>query len=323
MQARRSAMFRGVKFLPEGTNINFVGKRLIAIAFSAILLLGSAGLLITKGLNFGIDFAGGIQMEVRSEQPVQLADLRSKLEALKIGEVGLQSIGDTGRDVMIRIPAFDEEKQQNEALNKVRTALGEGFEDRRTEVVGPKVGDELIEDGILAVVCAIAAIAGYIWLRFEWHFALGGTIALTHDVIATMGVFALTGMEFNLTSVAAILTIAGYSINDTVVVYDRVRENMRKYKKKELAELLNLSLNEVLSRTILTSATTIISVTAIALFGGDVLRNFALSLIWGVGIGTYSSIFIALPMLIYFNLRNTDIAPDEDDGGKDKAQAKI
>jgi len=304
-------MFRGVKFLPEGTKIDFVGKRLFAIAFSAILLIASAAMLTTKGLNFGIDFAGGIQMEVRADKPVDMSSLRTKLENLKIGEVALQGMGDSGRDVMIRIPAFPDEVHQNAALRSVREALGAGFEDRRTEVVGPKVGDELIEDGILAVLCSIAAIAAYIWLRFEWHFAMGGTIALMHDVLATMGVFALTGMEFNLTSVAAILTIAGYSINDTVVVYDRVRENMRKYKKISIHDLLNLSLNEVLSRTILTSATTVISVAAIALFGGDVLRNFAIALIWGVGIGTYSSIFIALPTLIYFNLRNQDVESDE------------
>lgn len=306
-------MFRGVKFLPSGTKFNFVGKRIFAMVLSVAILLGSAGVLATKGLNFGIDFAGGIQMEVRSEEPVDLSALRTKLQKLDIGEVGLQGIGNTDRDVMIRIPAFPDEVSQNAALDKVRNALGDGFEDRRTEVVGPKVGDELIEDGILAVVCAIAAIAGYIWLRFEWHFAMGGTIALTHDVLATLGVFSLTGMEFNLTSVAAILTIAGYSINDTVVVYDRVRENMRKYKKKSLTDLLNLSLNEVLSRTILTSVTTVISVAAIALFGGDVLRNFALALIWGVGIGTYSSIFIALPMLIIFNLRSEHMTRDNED----------
>ena len=306
-------MFRGLKFLPEGTRIDFVGKRLISIAFSLTLLLGAGALLLTKGLNYGIDFAGGIQMEVRGQGVVDVAELRTRLNALGVGEIGLQGIGDSGREAMIRIPAFNDEVSQNAALKVVRETLGPTFEDRRTEVVGPKVGEELILDGVLAVSLAILAIAGYIWLRFELHFALGGMIALIHDVIATMGVFSLTGMEFSLTSVAAVLTIAGYSINDTVVVYDRVRENLRKYKKMPLAELLNLSLNETLSRTILTSGTTVLSVLAIAVFGGDVLRGFALALIWGVVIGTYSSIYIALPVLIYFNLRNADVISDLDE----------
>ncbi len=306
-------MFRGLKFLPEGTRIDFVGKRLISIAFSLTLLLGAGALLLTKGLNYGIDFAGGIQMEVRGQGVVDVAELRTRLNALGVGEIGLQGIGNSGREAMIRIPAFNDEVSQNAALKVIRETLGPTFENRRTEVVGPKVGEELILDGILAVSLAILAIAGYIWLRFELHFALGGMIALIHDVIATMGVFSLTGMEFSLTSVAAVLTIAGYSINDTVVVYDRVRENLRKYKKMPLAELLNLSLNETLSRTILTSGTTVLSVLAVAVFGGDVLRGFALALIWGVVIGTYSSIYIALPVLIYFNLRNTDVISDLDE----------
>ncbi|MBN2751562.1 MAG: protein translocase subunit SecF [Rhodospirillaceae bacterium] len=300
-------MFHGIKFLPDGTHIDFVGKRFLAMAFSFALLLGAGSLLMTKGLNYGIDFSGGIQMEVRADQKVDLSELRTKLNALGVGDIELQGIGETGREVMIRIPAFETEKAQNIALKTVRDALGPSFEDRQTGVVGPKVGEELIRDGVLAVALAILAIAAYIWLRFEWHFALGGMVALIHDVLATMGVFSLTGMEFSLTSVAAVLTIAGYSINDTVVVYDRVRENLRKYKKMPLADLLNLSLNEVFSRTVLTSLTTIMSVVAIAIFGGDVLRGFALALIWGVGIGTYSSIYIALPILIYFKLRNADV----------------
>ncbi len=314
-------MYRGIKFLPEGTHFDFVGKRLIASVISLMLLLGSAGVVMTKGLNFGIDFSGGIQMEVRADHPVNMAELRGKLQKLNIGDVGLQEIGEDQKDVMIRLPAFTDEAAQNAALKKIRATLGDSFEDRRTEVVGPKVGGELIEDGILAVACAIAAIAGYIWLRFEWHFAMGGSIALIHDVIITIGIFSLTGMEFNLTSVAAVLTIAGYSINDTVVVYDRVRENMRKYKKMPLIELLNLSINEVLSRTILTSATTVMSVSAIAVFGGDVLQNFAFALILGVGVGTYSSIFIALPLLVYFKLRSDHLVhEDEEESAPGKAK---
>ncbi|WP_337995472.1 protein translocase subunit SecF [Oleispirillum naphthae] len=295
-----------MKFLPEGMRIDFVGKRLIALGMSIVVIVGSMVLLAVHGLNFGIDFAGGIQMEVRSTEKVDLSGLRGKLNGLGVGEIGLQGIGGTGREVMIRIPAFDNETVQNAALKQVREALGPSFEDRRTEVVGPKVGGELVRDGLLAVSLAILAIGAYLWLRFEWQYGVGGMLTLLHDVTATMGLFSITGMEFSLTSVAAVLTIAGYSINDTVVVYDRVRENLRKYKKMPLAELMNLSINEMLSRTILTSGTTVLSVVAIAIFGGEVLRGFALALIWGVIVGTYSSIYISLPVLIYFHLRNTD-----------------
>lgn len=305
-------MFRGIKFLPGETKLDFVGKRFIAVFFS-VLLLGSTGvLLLTKGLNYGIDFSGGIQMEVRSDKPVDLHDLRTRLNDIGVGEIGLQGIGETGREVMIRIPAFDNEVSQNAALKAVRDTLGPSFEDRRTEVVGPKVGEELIRDGILATILAMVAISGYIWLRFEWHFGVGGMLALIHDVVLTIGFYSITGLEFSLTSVAAVLTVAGYSINDTVVIYDRVRENLRKFKKMPIKDLLNLSVNETMSRTILTGGTTIISVLAIALFGGEVLRGFALAMILGVVVGTFSSIYIALPVLIYFKLRNTDaIAPLE------------
>ncbi len=305
-------MYRGMKFIPEGTKVDFVGKRLVALGLSVLVIVGSLILLPLHGLNFGIDFAGGIQMEVRSAEPVHLGELRTKLNDLGVGEIGLQGIGDSGREVMIRIPAFDDEATQNAALKQVREALGPAFEDRRTEVVGPKVGEELVRDGILAVTLAILAIGAYLWLRFEWQYGVGGMLTLLHDVTATMGLFSLSGMEFSLTSVAAVLTIAGYSINDTVVVYDRVRENLRKYKKMPLPELMNLSINEMLSRTILTSGTTVLSVLAIAIFGGDVLRGFALALIWGVVVGTYSSIYISLPVLIYFHLRNTDALAELD-----------
>ncbi len=307
-------MFRGVKFLPHVTQIDFVGQRFYAFAFSLMILLGTVGLLAFKGLDFGIDFSGGIQMEVRSDAPVDLADLRTRLNTLGVGDIELQGIGTNGTEVMIRIPAFADETTQNAALKTVREALGPSFEDRRTEVVGPKVGEELIWDGILATVLAMVAISGYVWLRFEWQFGVGAILALIHDVAATMGLYTLTGMEFSLTSVAAVLTVAGYSINDTVVIYDRVRENLRKFKKMSMYDLLNLSVNETLSRTILTGGTTILSVVAIALFGGEVLRGFAVALIWGVVVGTFSSVYISLPVLFYFNLRNADaIAPLEPD----------
>lgn len=306
-------MFRGIKFLPHDTKIDFVGQRFYGFALSLAILFGTIGLVSFKGLEFGIDFTGGIQMEVRADHQVDLAQLRTQLNALDAGEIELQAMGDSGREVMLRIPAFDDEASQNAALKRVRDSLGPSFEDRRTEVVGPKVGDELIRDGLLATVLAIAAIAGYVWLRFEWQFGVGAMLTLLHDVVATLGFYALTRLEFSLTSVAAVLTVAGYSINDTVVIYDRVRENLRKYKKMSILDLLNLSVNETLSRTILTGGTTILSVLAIAVFGGEVLRGFALALIWGVVIGTFSSVYISLPVLFYFKLRDTDaLAPLEE-----------
>jgi len=199
------------------------------------------------------------------------------------------------------------------AVEKVKTALGSGIEYRRTEFVGPKVSDELFLDGVYAVGAAILAILMYIWFRFEWQFGLGAVVALVHDVISTVGIFALLGLEFNLSTVAAVLTIAGYSINDTVVVYDRVRENLRKYKTKPLTELLNLSINETLSRTVLTSLTTLLALLALFFFGGEVIRGFSFAMIWGVLIGTYSSIALAVPLLIYLKLPRRTSKPIKDE----------
>ena len=297
-----------IAYFPETFNLRFVEKRKIAAFASAIILLVSMGSVALQGLNFGIDFAGGILMEVRSSKAVNPAVIRAEVASLGLGEVSITTFGDTGRDVSIRIQRQEGgEEAQSIALRKVREALGTDYEYRRTELVGPKVGAELVRDGALAVGLAILAICFYIWVRFEWQFALGATLALTHDVISTVGLFSVLQLDFNLTTVAAILTIAGYSINDTVVAYDRVRENLRKYKKMSLIELLNLSLNNVLSRTILTSLTTLLAVMALYIFGGEVLRGFSFALVWGVIIGTYSSIYVAIPVLIYFNLRQEDM----------------
>ncbi|MBY0431931.1 MAG: protein translocase subunit SecF, partial [Rhodospirillales bacterium] len=230
--------------------------------------------------------------------------LRHTLNGLGLGEVALQAAGTVGTEVLIRVQRQEgDETNQLAALAKVKQALGQGYEYRRTELVGPKVGDELVRDGVLAVALSILAIAAYVWFRFEWQFGVGALIATFHDVISTFGVFSWTQMEFNLTTVAAILTIAGYSINDTVVEYDRVRENMRKYKSMSLYDLLNLSVNETLSRTILTGGTVLLTVIALYFLGGEVLEGFGFAMIWGVLIGTYSSIYVAMPVLIYFKLR--------------------
>lgn len=293
---------------PQEFKVNFIGKRQIALVLSAILLVASIGSLAVQRLNFGIDFAGGILLEVRADQPVDISAVRAEVGALGLGDVSITTFGDTGRDLSIRIQRQDGgEEAQVAALSLVQETLGDGFENRRTELVGPKVGSELVVDGALAVGLALLAICVYIWFRFEWQFAVGATLALTHDVIATLGLFSIFQLDFNLTTVAALLTIAGYSINDTVVAYDRVREKLRKYKKLPLPELVNLALNKVLSRTLLTSFTTLLAVTALFLFGGEVLRGFSLALMWGVIIGTYSSIYVAMPVLIYFNLRHEDL----------------
>ncbi|GAA0573495.1 protein translocase subunit SecF [Caenispirillum bisanense] len=297
-------MFRGIRFVPDTTTIDFIGKRMIGMLLSGLLVAVSLISLSVQGLNFGIDFAGGLLIEARTQQEANLSDMRQRLNSLGLGDVAITGIGDTGRDVMIRVPkqAGDEEAQMA-ALNAVRGALDADVDYRRTEVVGPKVGQELVRDGALAVGLAILIISAYIWFRFEWQFGVGALVATIHDVIVTLGVYSLFQIDFDLTTVAALLTIAGYSINDTVVNYDRVRENLRRYKTTTLGDLINISLNQVLSRTILTSGTTLIAVLAILIFGGPVLRGFAIGLTWGIVIGTFSSIYVAMPLLLYTGVR--------------------
>ena len=250
-------------------------------------------------------------MEIRTEGPADIAKLRSMLNDLGLGEVQLQEFGQP-TDVLIRIERQrGGEKGQQVAIDRAKSALGADVNYRRTEFVGPKVGGELIEAGLTAVLLALAAMLIYIWFRFEWQFGVGAVAALLHDVILTIGIFSLLGLEFNLSTVAAILTIAGYSINDTVVVYDRVRENLRKFKQMSLYELLNLSINGTLSRTLLTSVTTLIALGALYFFGGEVIKGFSFAMIWGVVVGTYSSIFIAVPLLVYMKLRRTGLIVGE------------
>ncbi|MBT7450441.1 MAG: protein translocase subunit SecD, partial [Rhodospirillaceae bacterium] len=297
-----------ISAMPQDFRFDFIGKRSIAAVLSVVLIIASLGSLATQRLNFGIDFAGGILMEVRSDQPIEVSAVRAQVGGLGLGDVSITTFGEEGRDLLIRIQKQEgEDEAQAAALTLVRETLGDAYEYRRTELVGPKVGQELITDGALAVALALLAICFYIWFRFEWQFAAGATLALSHDVIATIGLFSIFQMEFNLTTVAAVLTIAGYSINDTVVAYDRVREMLRKYKKLALPDLVNLALNRVLSRTLLTSFTTLLAVTALSVFGGEVLRGFSIALMWGVVIGTYSSIYVAMPVLIYFDLRHEDL----------------
>lgn len=293
-----------LKIVPENTAIDFQARNNIAALFSAFLILGSIGIFMLQGLNLGIDFKGGILLEARtSQQQADVSALRRDLGGLGLGEVSIQSFG-APQDVLIRVQRQEgDEKAQIAALELITATLGDDFDVRRTEFVGPTVGAELQEKGILAVLCALFAIMVYIWFRFEWQFSIAAILALSHDIISTIGLFAVTSFEFNLATVAAILTIAGYSINDTVVVFDRVRENLRRYKSQDQREILNISLNETLSRTVMTSVTTALALLAIIFFGGAVLRDFAIALLWGVAIGTYSSIFVAVGFISRFDLK--------------------
>ena len=301
-------MFR-LKLVPDNSAFDFLRQMRLTAAFSAILVLVSIGLFFGKGLNLGIDFRGGILIEAQSQNTVEVAKIRSDLSRLSLGDISIQSFG-SKRDILIRVQRQEgDEKAQIAAIQRITETLGENFDIRRTEFVGPTIGAELAEKGMLAVGCALLAIMIYIWFRFEWQFSIAAVIALGHDVISTVGLFALASFEFNLATVAAILTIAGYSINDTVVVFDRVRENLRKYKSWDQAKILNKSLNETLSRTVMTSVTTSLALLAIIIFGGAVLRDFALAMLWGVTIGTYSSIFVAVGVISRFDLKRSD---DED-----------
>ena len=294
-----------LKLVPAKTNVKFVNYRMIAFAFSIAALIASTALFFTHGLSYGIDFKGGVLMEVKTEQKADLTAIRQSVGALGMGTPVVQEFG-SDTDVLIRLE-YQEDKSLDDIVQEVKVTLDQNLEGevsfRRTETVGPKVSGELIEDGILSVTLAVLAVLVYIWFRFEWQFGLGAVIALVHDVWLTIGLFSFIEMEFNLSIIAAILTIVGYSLNDTVVVYDRVRENLRKYRKMEMLDLLNLSLNETLSRTIMTSLTTLLALGALFYFGGENIHGFTAAMIWGVFVGTYSSVFIACPVLLWFEMR--------------------
>ena len=292
----------GLNLIPNNFDLKIISKQRVFFASSALLTVLSLVIFLINGLNYGIDFKGGILIEVRQEKPQELGAIREVLSNLDLGEIALQEFGQP-TDLLIRVQRQEgDENAQQVAIDKIKSILPKDIDYRRTEFVGPKVSDELFWDGVMAVGLAILAILIYIWFRFEWQFGLGAILALGHDVISTIGIFALLGLEFNLSTVAAILTIAGYSINDTVVVYDRVRENLRKFKKLELSELLNNSINQTLSRTVITSLTTLLALFSLYILGGEVIRDFSFAMIWGVIIGTYSSICLAVPMLLHLDL---------------------
>jgi preprotein translocase subunit SecF len=304
---------RTFRLVPDCTHIRFMHYQYWGYAFSGALILLTLILVPLKGLNFGVDFRGGLLIEVRV--PGTTADLgamRSLLGGLGLGEVALQTFGEPN-DVLIRVQRQEGgEEAQLAAVEKVKTALSQAFGDvsyRRVESVGPKVSSELLWSGAQAVIYSFIAILAYVWFRFEWQYGVGTILALVHDVVTTIGIYCLFDLEFNLTSVAALLTIVGYSLNDTVVIFDRVRENLRKYKTMQLSDLLDRSINETLARTMMTSLTTLLALVALLIFGGPVIRGFTIAMIWGVVIGTYSTVYISTPVLVHLNLRRESAAP--------------
>lgn len=347
-------MYRGIRVIAPDTRIDFMRLHKITFALSVILVVASFVLIFTKGLNFGVDFAGGTAIEFRATQgEADLPALRDKLGGLGLGEVWLQQFG-ASSNVLVRLrqqvpnqadidnaqqtikderkgiepdeierltPLYADKAAQERAVASVTASLGSAYALVGHEFVGPKVGGEQIEDAIWATLLALLGIMAYIWFRYEWQFAVNCIVALFHDCITTVGLFALIGWQFDLTTVAAVLTIAGFSVNDTVVIYDRIREELRRYKKMPLAELISMSINRTLSRTTMTSGLAFLSVLAIFLFGGDVLRGFSLAMMWGIVIGTYSTIFVATPMLIYMNLRRDRVVTDKAEGSGTKTPA--
>lgn len=293
-----------IRYFPVEPKLNFLGLRTFFIGLAVLMVVGSVVLFFTKGLNYGVDFRGGIVMEVETDGPAQLDSLRTQLNGLGLGDVTLQEFG-APDVVLINVPRQDgEDGAQEAAIRQIQDSLGAtAVEYRRVESVGPKVGGELRTAAAIATVLAMLGIAIYVWVRFDAAFGVAALISLAHDVVVTVGFYALTGYEFNLATLAAVLTVAGYSINDTVVVYDRVREELRRYKKLPIPEVLNKAINQTLSRTILTSFTTLLALFGLFFFGGEVIRGFSAGMIFGIVVGTYSSWGLAVQLLSFTRLR--------------------
>ena len=279
---------------------------------SLCLVVASVLLLFFKGLNFGVDFKGGTLIELRSnDKNINVTSLRQSFNKMNLGDFNVKKFGNEN-DFLIKIEKKDTSANAIEVIKKdLTSSLGGSFNFRRVENVGPKVSSELLKSGIIAIALSLAAMLFYIWIRFEWQFSLGAILALFHDVIITLGLFSLFSLEINLSIVAAVLTIVGYSMNDTVVIYDRVRENLRKFSDIKIYELTNISINETLSRTIITSATTLLALVSIYLFGGEILKGFSLAMIMGVVFGTYSSIYIANPILVKLRVSQKTILKED------------
>jgi preprotein translocase subunit SecF len=301
-----------LRLVPKQTNWDFFGKSTLTLGFSGVLVVLAIVSFFLQGLNFGIDFRGGTTIRTESTIAIDVGAYRGAIEPLGLGDVTITEVFDPtfeeNQNVsMIRIQAQEgQEAVTAEIVRNVEAALKEVVPDIvfvQVDSVGPKVSGELIQTAVIAVILAIAAVLIYIWLRFEWQFAVGAVAALVHDVVLTIGVFSELQIRFDLAIIAALLTIVGYSLNDTVVVFDRVRENLRKYKKKDLKEVLNLSINETLSRTVMTSVTTLLALISLFVLGGDVIRGFVFAMIWGVIVGTYSSVFVASAVLLKLGVK--------------------
>ncbi|WP_417670450.1 protein translocase subunit SecF [Roseibium sp.] len=307
-----------LRLVPDDTKFRFMWLRKVSFPLSIVLAIASITLFVTVGLNYGIDFKGGTVIEMKTDGPADIGGIRSELGALNLGDVQVQEFG-APDEVLVRIEEQPGgELAQQAVIGKVRAAFEDNNVDfRRVEVVGPRVSGELARAGAIAVAASLIAILFYIWFRFEWQFAVGAILTTANDVIVTIGLFVILQLDFSLSSIAAVLTIIGYSLNDTVVVYDRIRENLRRYKKMTLTDVLDRSINETLSRTTLTSVTTLLALFSLWMFGGEVIRSFTLAMIFGIVIGTYSSIFLAAPFLILFNLRR-----DGKSSGGDEADAE-
>ena len=293
-----------LQFLPDNTKINFVGARYVAFAIDGLLLLAAIASIALHGFNLGIDFTGGVLLEVKSEQTIDISHVRTEVDSLGFGDAQIQYFGAGACDtpvhscVLIRVqPKPGQSGEQ--AAQSIRDKLGTGYIGRNAQVIGPKVSKELFHDGVLATILAVLAIAVYVAVRFEWQYGVGAVVATGHDVLVTAGLFSLLHWDFTLNSIAALLTLAGYSINDTVVVFDRIRENRRKYKRMNLGDLINLSTNQMLTRTVLTSASTAISIIPLLLFGGPSLFEFTAAILFGIVVGTFSSIYVASALLLY------------------------
>ena len=292
---------RGIK---KDLKINFLRVKNIATILSVLAIISSLFFLVYKNLNFGIDFKGGTLIEIKKEKELSIAEIRSQLSELNIGDIQIQTFG-SDDIILIRIENSTNltTNADMSSIELIRSSLGNNVIIQRTEIVGPKVSSELIQKGIIAIIIAVLLMLFYIWIRFEWQFSIGAVTALIHDVMITMGIFSFLQIEFNLSIIAALLTIIGYSMNDTVVVYDRIRENLRKYKQMNIFDLINQSLNETMSRTLLTSVTTLLALFSLYFLGGEVLKGFTLAMIIGVFIGTYSSVFIASQIILYLNVK--------------------
>ncbi len=302
-------MFRGIKLIPANTKIDFMRIHKAALVFFGFILFASFVLFATKGLKFGIDFDGGIVIQMRSKQGVtiDIADIRAQLAKVRLAESSSIQKIEQKDDVIIRLPVIDN-KTQDVIVNEVRQILSQQYDYLGSEFIGPKVGAELVQTAILALIMALLGICVYIWFRYEWQFGVNAITTILYDCVTMVGLYSLLGLEFDLNAVAAILTIAGYSMNDKVVLYDRVKDEMKRYKKMPLVDILNLSINRTLSRTTMTGGLTLLSVVALYFFGGKTLESFSLALMWGIVIGTSSTIYVGTPILLYMGIRKGNSA---------------